>query len=108
MIVESCEETFVRQPQVVFILAIIGACIAACMKAKMKVSSALNLKHCVIDNAHVSERPQLAGYPVAAVQPYPGHEAGVLAEVQLHDARSCGGTSSGTNPAKRLSKIRQR
>ena len=34
----------------------------------------------------VPERPQLAGYPVAAVQPYPCHEAGVLAEVQLHDA----------------------
>ena len=34
----------------------------------------------------MSERPQLAGYPVAAIQPYPGYEAGVLAEVQLHDA----------------------
>ena len=27
-----------------------------------------------------------AGHPGAAIQPYPGHEAGVLAEVQLHDA----------------------
>lgn len=36
----------------------------------------------------VPERPQLAGDTPGrgAIQPYPGHEAGVLAEVRLHDA----------------------